>query len=529
MPAKKKTKDLKPPRYRDAIDIPVLFRDGPGGRTRRGWRRTDHDEWTGVGFPSKDGWYLPTTTWREILHAAISVGRDISPWLSHPHYAVREIGARVAPLNAYLDLHDAPSLHHHSAGRRLTANIVLEQGTESSAFGAFSYRLGMTMTEWACRSLMGLGQTWHIENSWPQGIKDPASGVKAVKGQKNPRPDLWGKHLAESRYWLIEAKAGTITRAQLDHGWKQVQGGCSVLHPHGLDHRLLLCGTGIKRGVSRANDVFVIIRHEHHPGTPPSSGPTGSGPTPNGPQPTGPGSPPSSGSAGSDSTPGGPRSAEEAINEDDTGGALLEVARAKMLPYLVLRSLQQSSFSRLRLVPVSQNRTWRRPQPGRLTLMEDDGGTRELRDALRRRTSSPTDADARQVGLEGFLTARVPHTEVTLGMSRQLYAACAELFQADREIAARIPGLRAEDHSPEMDDHDLDARSRAVRREYRERQEEARPHVQRRLRAAFSDTREQPWEARLGDTPGFTLAPAALEATTPETYLAINLDDLLRR
>ncbi|MFI1885957.1 gamma-glutamyltransferase [Streptomyces jumonjinensis] len=506
MPPKKKTKDLKPPRYRDAIDIPVLFRDGPGGRTRREWRRTDHGEWKGVGFPSKDGWYLPTTTWREILHAAISVGRDISPWLDRPHYAVREIGARVAPLDAYLDLHDAPSLHHHNAGRRLTANVVLEQGTESSAFGAFSYRLGMTMTEWACRSLMGLGETWHIENSWPEGIKDPADGVKAVKGQKNPRPDLWGKHLAESRYWLIEAKGGTITPGRLDRGWKQVQGGCSVLHPHGLDHRLVLCGTGIKRGVSPANDVFVIIRHEHHPGTPPSSG-----------------------SAGSSSPLGGPQSAEEAIHEDDTGSALLDAARAKMLPYLVLRSLQQSSFSRLRLVPVSQNRTWRRPQPGRLTLMEDDGGTREQRDALRRRTSSPTDADARQVGLEGFLTARVPHTEVTLGMSRQLYSACAELFQADREIATQIPGLRAEDHSPEMDDHDLDARSTAVRREYRERQEEARPHLQRRLRAAFSDTRDQPWEARLGDTPGFTIAPAALEATTPETYLSINPDDLLRR
>ncbi|MFH9863631.1 hypothetical protein [Streptomyces sp. NPDC017202] len=43
----------------------------------------------------------------------------------------------------------------------------VRQGTEASAFGAFGYRLGMTMAEWACRSLMGLGGTWHIENSRP--------------------------------------------------------------------------------------------------------------------------------------------------------------------------------------------------------------------------------------------------------------------------------------------------------------------------------------------------------------------------
>ncbi|MGQ4332957.1 gamma-glutamyltransferase [Streptomyces hayashii] len=504
MPAKN-VKDQKPLQYPDAIDIPVLFRDGPGGRTRSEWRRKDHSAWNGTTFPSSDGWYLPTTTWRNIVQAAVGVGRDISPWLNLPHYAMREIGARIAPLNAYLDLHVGPRLHEHNAGRRLTANVVLEHGTEASAFSAFSYRLGMTMAEWACRSLMGLGETWHIENSWPMGIQDPAAGTKPAKGQKNPRPDLWGRHHSEGRHWLIEAKGGDIKPSQLNRGWEQLFGGCTVLHPHGLDHRIVLCGTALKRGVGPKNDLFVIIRHEHHPGT-------------------------QSGSLTSTSGKGPSltevQSAEEALDEDDTGSTLLDVARSQMLTYLALSALEGSAFSRLHLVPVARDRGERHPTAGPLALMEDDGATRERRAALGRREAFPNDENARAVGLDSFLTGRIPHTEVTLGMSRRLYATCAELFQADREIAERTPGLRAEDRATDVEEEELEERSTAARREYRERQEEARPIVQRRLRDVFTTSRDQPWERRLIDTPRFTLSPAALEATTPETYLAVDADGL---
>jgi hypothetical protein len=61
VPSKKKH-DQPPLLYADAIDIPVLFRDGPGGRTKGKWRQDDPAAWTGTGFPSDDGWYLPTTT-----------------------------------------------------------------------------------------------------------------------------------------------------------------------------------------------------------------------------------------------------------------------------------------------------------------------------------------------------------------------------------------------------------------------------------------------------------------------------------
>ncbi|MET8411346.1 hypothetical protein ABZV34_25125 [Streptomyces sp. NPDC005195] len=114
-------------------------------------------------------------------------------------------------------------------------------------------------------------------------------------------------------------------------------------------------------------------------------------------------------------------------------------------------------------------------------------------------------------------------------MSRQLYAACAELFRADREIAERTPGLRAEHHPADAEDDEREQWSTAARREYRERQDEARPVIQRRLHQVFTVSRDQPWEHRLANTPRFTLAPAALEATTPETYLAVETDDLFGR
>lgn len=52
-----------------------------------------------------------------------------------------------------------------------------------------------------------------------------------------------------------------------------------------------------------------------------------------------------------------------------------------------------------------------------------------------------------------------------------------------------------------MEEEELEERSTATRRKYRERQEEARPIVQRRLREVFAASRDQPWEHRLVDTP----------------------------
>lgn len=209
--------DEPPLTYADSFDVPVLFRNGPANKPRRQWRTAEHQPWAGSnGFPAADGWYAPTTTWREIIKAATEVGRDVTPHLQNqPRYAHGELVARVSPLYAYLGAHFVEPRHPvpGSKGRRLTWNPVYAHGTERSAKNAAGYRLGMTMTEWACRSLLGLGRTEHLELGGPipalhDSFKDP----------KKKLPDLWGRHEAEAKYWLIEAKGATSAWARSARG-----------------------------------------------------------------------------------------------------------------------------------------------------------------------------------------------------------------------------------------------------------------------------------------------------------------------
>lgn len=108
-----------------------------------------HPAWPGT-WPPKDGWYSVATTWREILDAARSVGQD--PFFLRRRYrmlANRELMARTFPLMAYL---------HHDATATpvvLEPSPVYEPGAEASAKAALAYRLGMTMTEWVARNLIG--------------------------------------------------------------------------------------------------------------------------------------------------------------------------------------------------------------------------------------------------------------------------------------------------------------------------------------------------------------------------------------
>ncbi|WP_220447156.1 hypothetical protein [Nonomuraea deserti] len=308
--------DEPPLTYADSFDVPVLFRNGPAKKPRRQWRTAMLKPWAGSGgFPAADGWYVSTTTWREIIKAAIEVGRDVTPHLrNQPRYAHGELVARVAPLYAYLGMHPVMPKYpvRGTKGRRLTLNPVYAYSTERSAKNAAAYRLGMTMAEWACRSLLGLGQTEHLELGGPI----PAL-LNTFKNPKNKLPDLWGQHQAEGLYWLIEAKGGDVGLSTLRKGWEQLAAGSKILGSH--THRTILVGACVRPG----DDLFLTIDHDLHRGRAPLA---------------------SVGFDSDDESAVGPGNLEDHLGDSDD--ALIGAARAQMLTYLALRSLPPRNCAR---------------------------------------------------------------------------------------------------------------------------------------------------------------------------------------
>ncbi|MBB4919167.1 gamma-glutamyltransferase [Streptosporangium saharense] len=486
--------DEPPLTYADSFDVPVLFRNGPAKKPWRQWRTAKHKPWAGSGgFPATDGWYVSTTTWREIIKAAIEVGRDVTPHLQNqPRYAHGELVARVSPLYAYLGMHPVRG----TKGRRLTLNPVYAYGTERSAKNAAAYRLGMTMTEWACRSLLGLGQTEHLE------LGGPIFALRnAFKDPQNKLPDLWGQHQAEDLYWLIEAKGGNVGLRTLHKGWAQLAAGSKLLGSYA--HRIVLVGASVRPG----DDLFLTIDHARYPGQSPL--------TP-------------AGFNINDESAVGPGNLEDRLGDSDD--ALIGAARAQMLTYLALRS---APVSQLRTVPVPADRASRHRRFGLTTPLEGDDLTRAMR-AEARKTAPHTErhtlrARIRSMGLDDFLTCRIPGTEVRLGMSRKLFAACERLHEEDLAIAQRTPGLRAEDQpadNQELSDDAQEEQRLTQRRIFRDQQEEARPRLRPLLRHAYergetsdwSDLLRRPQEPEL-DMEG---DEGLLEAATPETYLAVS-------
>ena len=133
------------------------------------------------------------------------------------------------------------------------------------------------------------------------------------------------------------------------------------------------------------------------------------------------------------------------------------------------------------------------------------------------------------MGLDDFLTCRIPGTEVHLGMSRKLFAVCERLHEEDLAIAQRTPGLRAEDQlavDQELRDDAQEEQRLTQRRIFRERQEEARPRLRPLLRYAYERGATSDWSdlLRPPQEPELVLEgdEGLLEAATPETYLAVS-------
>jgi len=471
----------------DSFEIPVFVRRSsplnPGRRPRATVIDRVTSPWPAVRDVPPSGAYLVATTWRDVIDAATTVGRDPLPWLTAvPALAWAEFIARRSPLIAYLQRVRNASSNPGLTGYYVAPNVVYADGTERTAQAAFAYRIGMTMAEWVCR-LMGLGPTEHAESSPPPGAGPAWSSLKG--------PDLVGSHWQAPTTWLVEAKgARRAGRALLAKGADQL---CS----HGLmtgPHARVLCGTSIE------HRIFVTVDIEVDEGM---RSPV-------------------------------PRADLTRRSPDDDDGELVALARSRMLSYYALRALPPASLA-VRPVGLAVADA-RRPEesPSLVVPLENDESTREERmlardpDAYRRLRPPSSRRD--------MLTGQVPGTDLIVGMSRRLYGACGSLATKEAEIMSGLQNLPVayqpqagwdqEDPGVDVVDEEvLDSWNRERRREYASRESQARSYLYETARRGYELGGQRSWAELINNEPAIAAgAPAGfLESATPDTYLAIDI------
>ncbi|MGW3890456.1 hypothetical protein ACWD69_17340 [Micromonospora chokoriensis] len=382
-------------------------------------------------------------------------------------------------------------------------NEVYLRGTEATAKGAFSYRVGMTMAEWLCWGNLGMSHSLHAESTCPSGV-DPDEW----DGRRN-KPDLVGVHSLIPHDWLVEAKAERrLSKAKLREGAAQLRLDGLVDGPH----RRVLCGTSLEDRVFMTLDIdtrWPIQRALPSPDVNPMAGP-------------------------------------DVENDDE---ALYQLARASMLIYLVLRQAEETA-----VVPVGTAADRRRPETpngfsGAVTLLERDSSTLIVRERVRSDPSSARQL-SRQSGID-MLTATVPGAGMTVGLSRRVYAACSALLANQRILAERaeeeadeaaasgslyqdLQGYvefttmsRAQDAEPAPEAQWVpraEVRTEFERRAYNRFQQQARPDLMAATRDAFESAAGRDWESVANRTPQISMAGPVgqLESATADTYLAID-------
>jgi hypothetical protein len=365
----------------DAFDVPILVRHSSPLRAERRPHRNRIDSawspWPTVGEVPATGDYLVITTWREVIDAAMTVGRDAFAWLAVvPSLASAEIIARRSPLAAYLYRVSHQSLPFRSAGYHLEPNVVYQERTEKTARVLFAYRIGMTMAEWACRKLMGLGPTIHAE-AVPE-----LQGRGPAWSQQNGQPDLVGYHWQSPETWLIEAKAARrLGKPELSKGASQLCTAGLMVGPH----MRVLCGTSIE------HRIFVTVDVEMAAGD-------------------------GENDASGDSW---------RLNADEDDDTLLALARSRMLNFYALEALPRESLSIRPVRPAVA--APQSPQDRAINLvvpLERDESTR-----IERLIAQGEAAYARRPPWSRFdmLIGQVPGTDLVMGMSRRLFAACRSL------------------------------------------------------------------------------------------------------
>ncbi|MEV7232066.1 hypothetical protein AB0M79_34420 [Polymorphospora sp. NPDC051019] len=454
----------------DAFDVPVLVRRSsplaPGRRPHPSHIERADQSWPVVNDVPPDGLYRVQTTWRDIIDAALTVGRDPTAWLaSVPNLAWSEIVARRSPLVAYLGRQPRSGDNRY----RIEPNVVYREGTERSARGAFGYRLGMTMAEWACRGLMGLGPTTHAEAVTPGNAGSAWSNVSSL-------PDLVGDHPGTPTTWLVEAKGHRkVPRSALLKGARQLSNPNLLTGPH----MRVLCGASLEPQLFMSIDIEAVVTEECS----------------------------------------GRQADADPVSDDE---ALLALARSRMLLYLALIAIP---VTERRIVPVGPaSAVAGRSRNGTVSLLEFDSTTNQERLEARDRD--------RYEGRDGrerrdMLTGRVPGTDLIIGMSRRLFAACGSLAAVQRRVAIEVDRKQPQPTASErelMSEDNLAIRYEQRRALYWQRERALTAETVASTRARFEEGQQRNWQALLGRQVPITVdAPAdVLEAATTDTYLAVD-------
>jgi len=408
----------------------------------------------------------------------MTVGRDHLAWLAAvPGLASAEIIARRSPLAAYLYRTRNGHLPLGATGYRLEPNVVYQEGTEKTARAMFAYRVGMTMAEWACRSLMGLGPTIHAEAVPYSQLPGPGPGWSQQHGQ----PDLVGFHWRSPRTWLVEAKAARrLGKPELSKGVSQL----SAIGMMNGPHMRVLCGTSIE------HRVFMTIDIE---------------------------------AAGSIAESGMVQDGQrQGPDEDDA--ELIALARSRMLNFYLLQALPRESLSVRPIGPTVAAAQYHQGRATEVVIpLETDESTRIEREQLR---LNPAIYSLRSPSSRfDLLTGPVPGTDIVLGMSRRLFAACRSLAaeQAQLLLAAQagLPDLPVTEHT---DEEAIEYQIRERRAFFAEQEATADIPLRETTRQAYEIGRESSWQQLIDVQPQLVAEPPAnlLESATPDTYLAID-------
>lgn len=379
-------------RLGDQFDVPVFVRHStpmaPQSRPYPGSIRGAARTWPTTGLPGNGSYRIPTT-WRAILLSAVTVGRDVTPWLSAvPHLATQEILSRCSPLRAYLRRVNVGSDRHPQYV--LVPNEVYQRGAESSAKGAFGYRIGMTMAEWLCWGHLGMSPSTHAESTCPPDV-DPSKWLETAS-----KPDLLGTHTLEPKNWFVEAKGRQrLGLTHLRKGAAQLDLDALVAGPH----RRVLCGTNIGEPVFMTLDIDT--RDTGYGNAYPTDPNPLAGPDP-------------------------------AVDDE----AMYRLARASMLIYLVLRSTEATAVIAVGRSADRRAAGRQDQDPGPVSLLERDPTTQLLRERLRGRQFDRAQF-VREEGID-MLTAVVPGTGMTVGLSRRMYAACQAIHEHQRGIVTLV-------------------------------------------------------------------------------------------